>query len=258
MVFYKSKLPSAKGFTLIELSIVLVIIGLIVAGIMGGQSLIRAAKLRSVTTDINRFKVAITTYKDYYGYLPGDHTNAYDYFDGSGGSSVCGANTIGTATSCNGNGDGRIKFLFTSGTNEDFRSWQHLSLAKMVPGEYSGEDAGSPNYQPDVNIPSSSIGYSGYWLFYYGFYSRAAGNLIHVGGINSKYPEGYFINTADAENIDRKMDDGLADGGNVYTRNAWVGNTEQTTCVTGAFDDPTSSYIMTNTEESCVMIFWLD
>ncbi len=51
MVFFiRSNLK--MGFTLIELSIVIVIIGLIVAGIIGGQSLVRQAKVRPIITNI--------------------------------------------------------------------------------------------------------------------------------------------------------------------------------------------------------------
>ncbi|PZU43073.1 MAG: prepilin-type cleavage/methylation domain-containing protein, partial [Sphingomonas sp.] len=64
------------GFSLVELSIVLVILGLLTGGILGGQSLIRAAEIRSIGVDFNRFSTATYTFRDKYMGLPGDITNA--------------------------------------------------------------------------------------------------------------------------------------------------------------------------------------
>ncbi len=61
-----------KGFTLIELSIVLVIIGLIVGGVLVGQDLIRAAGVRSTISQIEKYQTAVNTFRGKYGYLPGD------------------------------------------------------------------------------------------------------------------------------------------------------------------------------------------
>jgi prepilin-type N-terminal cleavage/methylation domain-containing protein len=60
------------GFTLIELSIVLVIIGLIVGGVLVGQDLIRAAAVRAQITQIEKYNTAANTFYGKYGYLPGD------------------------------------------------------------------------------------------------------------------------------------------------------------------------------------------
>ena len=65
--------PSRKsGFTLIEMSIVFVVIGLIVGGILVGQDLIRAAGVRSQISQIEKFNTATNTFYGKYGYLPGD------------------------------------------------------------------------------------------------------------------------------------------------------------------------------------------
>src|SRR3569833_319215 len=68
------------AFTLVELSIVLVILGLLDGGVHTGQSLIRAAELRSVTTQYQRFLTAVQTFRDKYFALPGDMTNAHSYW----------------------------------------------------------------------------------------------------------------------------------------------------------------------------------
>ena len=65
-----------SGFSLVELSIVLVILGLLTGGILAGQSLIRAAELRSVATESQRYMAALNSFRDKYFALPGDMANA--------------------------------------------------------------------------------------------------------------------------------------------------------------------------------------
>ncbi|MCI5049324.1 MAG: prepilin-type N-terminal cleavage/methylation domain-containing protein [Rickettsiales bacterium] len=61
-----------SGFTLVELAIVLVIIGLIIGGVLVGQDLIRAAEIRSTITQIERYGTSANAFRDKYRYLPGD------------------------------------------------------------------------------------------------------------------------------------------------------------------------------------------
>ena len=79
-----------NGFTLLELSIVMVIIGLIIGGITVGQDLIRSAELNSVVTDINKYKTAINTFNLKYNAMPGDMSNATSYWgDQATGTNAC-------------------------------------------------------------------------------------------------------------------------------------------------------------------------
>jgi len=76
LVQHMAARPTSSGFSLVELSIVLVILGLLTGGILGGQALIRAAELRAVTTEYDRWVTATRTFQDKYFALPGDMTNA--------------------------------------------------------------------------------------------------------------------------------------------------------------------------------------
>ena len=77
------KNTNKKGFSLIELSIVLIIIGLLVAGITGGSSLIKSAELRAVMTDIRNYQTAINAYYTSRGELPGTSGSSEMSFDNS-------------------------------------------------------------------------------------------------------------------------------------------------------------------------------
>ena len=59
----RNKLKASSGFTLIELSIVIVIIGLIVAGVVGGQVLVKQAKLKGVVSDVEKYRTALNAFK---------------------------------------------------------------------------------------------------------------------------------------------------------------------------------------------------
>ena len=102
MIIY---IPKKHGFTLIELSVVLVIIGLIVGGVMVGQSLIEAGKIRAQTTQISDIETQINTFKLKYDCLPGDCPNATSFFG-----TTYGANTVR-----DGDNDGIIRAMYAYG-----------------------------------------------------------------------------------------------------------------------------------------------
>ena len=79
---------SSSAFTLVELSIVLVIIGLLVGGVLSGKSLIRASELRAVASEFSYYKIAIGNFKDKYSALPGDMRNAVTYWGAAAGSTA--------------------------------------------------------------------------------------------------------------------------------------------------------------------------
>ena len=121
---------SIKGCTLVELSIVIVIIGFIVAGISAGSSLIKQAQIRSVITDFQNYQVSYNNFLGRYNAPPGDFASAASYWP---------AGTTGCATTgnvCNGNGDGIISLTSngtnSTGLNESRLAWRQLAMAGML------------------------------------------------------------------------------------------------------------------------------
>jgi prepilin-type N-terminal cleavage/methylation domain-containing protein len=112
-----------KGFTLVELAIVLVIIGILLAGILKGQQMIENAKIKNVINQANGLTAAVYAYQDRYGYLPGDDPRATSHSGFSG--------------TRNGNGDGDLGDR-VGGRWEFYLAPQHLSLAGLVTGSYNG------------------------------------------------------------------------------------------------------------------------
>lgn len=102
MLARKTNAKHGRGFTLIELSIVLVIIGLIVGGILVGRELIRQSELRGDLRELDKMTAAINSFKLKYGCVPGDCTNADQFFS--------------TPSPENGDGNGIIDSLADSGT----------------------------------------------------------------------------------------------------------------------------------------------
>lgn len=263
-----------QGFSLLELSIVLVIIGLITGGIMAGQSMVRAAELRSVVTDIRKYQSAVNTFRDKYQALPGDMKNATAYWgalaDGGPSAACSTAAPSGTAT-CNGNGNGQVEDLNDSTyiQSENFRFWQHLANAGLVEGSYTGESspAGGVIASPGVNVPASKISGAGYSVEAPCSGSATKcdntsidyGNIIEFGAGNaSSYTYSNTISPADAYSIDSKIDDGFPTRGTVRQ---WVGYNSSFSgtggnCSSGAsFTDVAAMYTLTYSGIACSLEF---
>ena len=119
-----------SGFTLIEIAIVLVIIGLLLGGVLKGQELINSAKVKNIATDFRNIPVYIYGYQDKYRTLPGDDAGAVAHLGGTCTAATC-VSTSGTT----GNGvlDGNWNDP-ASGKGETAYFWQHIRLAGLAPG----------------------------------------------------------------------------------------------------------------------------
>ena len=219
--------PAQSGFSLVELSIVLVILGLLTGGILGGQALIRAAELRSLTTESQRYTTAVRTFQDKYFAMPGDMANATAFWGKSAADCNAQTGTAATPGTCNGNGDGVLGWsIGPNVTGETFRGWQHLALAGLIEGTYTGNAGSISGSDPDagVNVPGSRLK-SGVWG--YGYIDNVVGSNSYVFNYNmlnwmvvgseddNAYPDGPLLRPEEAWNVDTKLDDGRPGTGRV-------------------------------------------
>jgi prepilin-type N-terminal cleavage/methylation domain-containing protein len=148
---------SQAGFTLVEIAIVLVIIGLLLGGILKGQEMITQAKIKNVINDFNGVTAAVNSYQDRYRALPGDDPTA--------------ATRWATQGAVSGGGDGAIAGAYNApakatyaSTDESNLFWWHLRLGGFVPGAVTaGLAAGlqPPNATNGIiGVQSGGLGYT--------------------------------------------------------------------------------------------------
>lgn len=120
-----NKMKKQSGFTLIELAIVLVIIGLLLGGVLKGQELINSAKVKNMATDFKNVQVYIYGYQDKYKALPGDDGQVANHLTGA---------TLATTGGTVSNGVIEGKWDSTTNTDESVLFWQHVRLANLASG----------------------------------------------------------------------------------------------------------------------------
>jgi prepilin-type N-terminal cleavage/methylation domain-containing protein len=153
-------LRAQRAFTLIEISIVLVIIGLIIGGVLTGRDLIRIAEMRAQISQIEKLDTAINAFRGKYNCLPGDCVNATQFGLGTAGG-------VGQ----NGDGNGRIytqpwvtgNLSSSTAANEWLNMWYHLSQSGLTESGYKGL-APSVNFLPDYTgyLPKMKMGNGGF------------------------------------------------------------------------------------------------
>ena len=235
----------SRGFTLIELSIVLTIIGLIVGGVLVRQSLIGAAAVRSQISQIEKYQTAVNTFRGKYGYLPGDIPDP----DASTFGLIAREPQAFMGTGCCGNGNGVIEGFYTGGspnvtgfsqTGETTVFWRDLSAASLIDGTFNTASFYNTEYSnctttatttPSISayLPAAKLGQGSYVLVW----SGGAGNGLNGNGlnyfglgavsnlgcwgseviVNNAPPSGLTVQQS--YGIDKKIDDGLPQSGNV-------------------------------------------
>jgi prepilin-type N-terminal cleavage/methylation domain-containing protein len=258
------------GFSLVELSIVLVILGLLIGGILSGQALIRAAELRAVTTEYNTYVTTTQTFRDKYFALPGDMTNATQFWNAEPLANCPGTNATPSTTTatCNGRGIGQVTWNETAGSGygaSSHRYWQHLANAGLIEGRYTGvygaggcNGNGSCTTDLGINAPKSRISNAGWSVAYMGtvgsghpyYFAGNYENAFYVGAtITGSWTYAPMMKAEEAWNIDTKIDDGRPGLGRVKT---WH-NTFHPNCA--STDVPaTAVYQLANTNVGCSFI----
>ncbi len=180
-----------RGFTLIELAIVLVVIGLLLGGILKGQELIESARARSLISQIDSIKAAYYAFQDKYRALPGDYPGPLAH-----------ANLAGIASpQVGGNGDGVVRD--TPLARESLLAWVHLSHANLISGNYQ---ASGSQPDPQGEWPRNPYGAT-LQLQYDDRFTGSGG----VARLNLK--TGNQVPARILAEIDRKVDDGRANAG---------------------------------------------
>jgi len=215
-----------SGFTLIEIAIVLVIIGLLLGGVLKGQELINSAKVKNLATDFRNIPVFIYGYQDKFKSLPGDDAGVVAHVSGT-------LATTGTP------GNGLIEGSWNSytQTEESYLFWQHVRLAGLTAGPtvIPGTPAVGDGYKP-VNAVGGEIGIqSGTSTAGSAPLKDAAGNAI---------PGTYIICSPNilgkfAKQLDIQLDDGNTATGSmmVYDNAAGDYALGKTATVTGSVKD---------------------
>jgi len=176
-----------SGFTLVEIAIVLVIIGLLIGGVLKGREMITNAKIKRIENDFAGVSAAIFAYQDRYGVLPGDDPSASTRFAGT------------WSASDNGNGNGNISggWNSTNNGNESRKIWKHLRGSGLIAGPVDNTDA---SYQQ----PSNSFGgLTGIDL-----------NLYNLSGHNIIFGE---IPGDIAQILEARGDDGVPSSGSIQS-----------------------------------------
>lgn len=270
----KSKL--SRGFSLLELSLALVIIALLSGGVIIGNSLVHQAKMRFIINQTKAYEVAVRTFRIKFHALPGDMSNATDFWEAADGGDGVGADctsidSTGQTATCNGNGDGKIaiddtmsdemdtmafKASAPSDRHEAFRFWQHLANAGLINGSFSGRSG--PNGPRHAKIGESvpaldNAGRLGIQPMFNGGigsgpinYSILRNQYYIIGGQSNWY-EPRFRNLTPDEvySLDSKADDGLPAKG-LWIVRGWSNCTDSSNSY-----DLDGRYISNNQNESC-------
>ncbi len=206
------QLSKQKGFTLVEIAIVLVIVGLLIGGVLKGQEMITNAKLKRMESDNAGIAAAMFSYQDRYLALPGDDTSATGRFDFYTDAAPAGAGFTVLVGEADGDGNGIIgdgtdwdandpNNLMVAASTETSKFWGHLRASGLVPGG-NGADTTKPAnaYGGLIGVQDGSLG--------------IAGHVIIFGGI-----EGGI-----ARIVETRLDDGPANTGRIQSNEAIPAN----------------------------------
>lgn len=208
---------SQSGFTLVEIAIVLVIVGLILGGVLKGQQMVNNAKVRNAIDQTTAIQTAVFAFQDRYRALPGDYSQAATNIPGVAG---------------NGDGNG---FIATNAERGLF--WQHLGVAGFISGSFNGAASGNVLTCPLATCPTNAFG--GAMMYSWGLFGSGSATNSHELRIGRTIPVGIL------SEMDRKVDDGIPDTGSFRADT----QANLATCRSGT--GPTSTYNITSNQQDC-------
>jgi prepilin-type N-terminal cleavage/methylation domain-containing protein len=217
-----------NGFTLIELSIVLVIIGLVVGGVLVGQDLIRSAAVRAQISQIEKYNTAVNTFRGKYGAVPGDMNAAaaaqFGFASRGNGPGEGDGNGIIEGVTVGGVYMNALNETATQCCGEPAMFWEDLSVAALIDGTFNRASettgpfalsgTGISLYMPAAAIGGGNNVYAWSWNGK-NYFGLTAVTLIGGAGWGTASNEALTVKQAFA--IDLKVDDGLPVTGRVIT-----------------------------------------
>jgi prepilin-type N-terminal cleavage/methylation domain-containing protein len=224
-----------RGFTLTELSIALVIIGLIVAAITATNSVKAKSKLRALIIELETYRTAFDEFKDRYQAVPGDMLNATDYWSGA----------------TNGNGNG-----YYNSTTEQGAAWHQLGLS--CSGILKEKYTGAIPLTAGISL-GASIAINGGFFSYgspganiYGYTNPYTNLLEFTSNSASLTPQ-------QAQFIDLKIDDGQPDKGRLFVLRISALTATASKCVGNPYTSASAGgYVFSDTTPSCRVYYWLE
>lgn len=211
-----------RGFTLIELTVVLIVIGLVVGAIVMGRDMVRSAEIRGTIAQVEQFNAAVNAFKSKYHCLPGDCVTAAAY-GFAAGSSGDGNGVIGCHDDNMFDCADAISFLDTPESAEYVNFWYHLGAAGLIAFDGAPYDGTDPEQSAGTVSPVvmlTSQRQPGGWTVRGGaeFSTRQRLNAhsFVLGGVAPIIPldNGRF-RPVDVYAVDQKMDDGMPFSGSV-------------------------------------------
>jgi len=213
-----------SGFTLIEIAIVLVIIGLLLGGVLKGQELINSAKVKNLAGDFKNIPVFIYGYQDKFKALPGDDRSVDTHLSSLNPNCAGGTCPVPPANTTVGNGVIEGLWKPAAATDESAVFWQHVRLAGLAPGSTTVALTGD-------YIPKNAVGGD------IGITSAANSPILNLRGsfvICSNGIAGKF-----AKQLDTTMDDGVSNTGSMQIITAGSTAVGGTAIVPGSVSDDT-------------------
>jgi len=240
---------SSSGFTLVELAITLMIIGLLIAGVLKGVELVENAKVTKVARQIKAYQTAVVSFASIYSALPGDMATSATRIANCTSATYCSGHSNGDGVIYKTNQSDRNNHAWhgNGGWDEMGAFWQQLAHAGLIEGI---DTNAAPDYSTGAGMATSV--YPGTEI-YVATWSDEKGPLLwflplamwsappnNNGSISTPWP----IPAAHVAQLDRKIDDGLAADGDIQGYVSSVGRG-----CTSMSDD--NAYLEANPDERC-------
>lgn len=213
-----------SGFSLLEIAIVLVIIGLLAGGVLVGKDLIKAAEIRATVSQYEKINTALNTFRSKYNEMPGDMQRKNAAAFGLCPAAGCpGADGTGF-----GNGDGILNDTNTTNVSayigEPLAFWLQLSMANMIADKLGSSLTNgyaidvTADSKPGSYFQAAKIGKANYWTAGSGSDGQNYFMLMGVSALTTGVESQYYLTPLESFGLDSKIDDGKPNTGIVQAR----------------------------------------